>query len=136
MKEVIKQIQDMGFVVEVSNVSSTVLRNNKTVAWVVTYQPYSIDTTYDGFYELDYPTKEKLFNLLTQLYQEPKYYWVLKGLGELDDEMAILSELDGKYGIGMISVFGEPRTQFTKVEFEEIKEKLGFTLEFEPVGVE
>ena len=137
MKEVIKKIEEMGFEVDVNNVSTSVLRNNKVVAWVVTYQPHSIDTTYNGFYELDYTTKEKLFILLLQLYQEPKYHWKLKGVGELSrgEYLRYYGTID-EYGLDNLIEIDGTRTQFTKREFEEIKKELGFTLEFEPEEVE
>lgn len=138
MKEVIKKIKEMGFEVEVGNVSTIVLRNNKIVAWLVKDHPYTIDTAYRAFRELNHYTKEKLFNLLLELYQEPEYYWKLKGLGKLGGGVRYLNHdtEEGNYFIDTKVRRDWCETQFTKREFEEIKKELGFTLEFEPVEVE
>lgn len=142
----IKEVNKLGFSVETSPRTLSIYYNNEIVVRVSKCKIFCADTTYASFYDLPKELREKLYNLVDEYTRTPiderneqiKYYLRFTALADngcynylnhnLQNDLLRLGDFFESRGY---------KTQFTRTEIDEIKEKFKVTLcDFERIPVE
>lgn len=146
-KEFIKRVEELGF--ETSTHESTIVLYNKgnEIAFVYRRLYMKFKNSYADWDYLSIGDKKNLFGLIVEYVSTPvdereepkKYYLRHRWLGVKDDEWNYLNCLlsDSDYYLNSHEDTGNIKTQFTRENIEEIKEKYNTDLsDFDIVEVE
>lgn len=150
-KEFIKEVEKLGFKVNVKNIKGIWIENSNgsNVAYVCRYKMYEFDTAFLAFENIPESHKVSLFNLLicytrTPLNEreEEKKFYLKQNLKDkwLERNAFYYLNLNIDKNIYLIDSYANTdtfKTQFTQAEIDKIKEKFNTNLEdFEQVPVE
>lgn len=145
-KDFITEVKKLGFKVNVQNINNIWIENSNgsNVAYVCRYKMYEFDTAFLAFENIPESHKVSLFNLLIcytrtpleEREEEKKYYLRHKWLANNNLNYLNLYITKNEYDLESNSNLECFKTQFTKAEIEEIKERFNTSLDdFEQIQV-
>ena len=145
-KDFITEVKKLGFKVNVKNIKGIWIENSNgsNVAYVCRYKMYEFDTAFLAFENIPESHKVSLFNLLIcytrtpleEREEEKKYYLRHKWLTNNNLNYLNLYIIKNEYDLESNSNLECFKTQFTKAEIEEIKERFNTSLDdFEQIQV-
>lgn len=143
--EFVKKVEGLGFDVVISETTIFIYKNNNVIVTVLTCMAYQLYTNYSVWEMLPEHLQKSLFNLLTdyastpvdEREEEKKCHWQHRWMDGVNGNFLNLDLEDDYLYLDDKKERWYKKTEFTRKEIDEIKEKYNTDLsDFERVEVE